>query len=201
MSLIKKVCLFVIVFAGSVVTKAQDGPHGLNVNVMAPDFMAKDQHGKTFHLKNSLAKGPVLLIFYRGQWCPFCNRELKSLEDSLSLITGKGVTLVAVTPELQENVSKTIAKTGATYQILHDEGLKIMKSYDVAYALDSNMKAQYTKFGVDVAKNNGSNGNNLPVPAVYVIDRNGMIVYRFFQPDFRIRLSVAEIISHLPKTI
>ncbi len=179
--------------------EAQVGPQGLKPNTTAPDFIAKDQNGEVFHLKNSLTKGPVLLVFYRGQWCPYCNKELKALEDSLNLLIRKGVTLVAVTPELQENVSKTIAKTGATYPILHDEGLKIMKSYDVAYTVDSTSTVRYLKFGIDVSRNNGSNGNNLPVPAIYIIDRKGIIVYRFFEPDFRIRPSVAEMISHLPE--
>jgi peroxiredoxin len=199
MSLIKKAFFPVILLATWVSAEAQVGPRGLKTNTAAPDFIAKDQNGGVFHLASSLTKGPVLLVFYRGQWCPFCNKELKALEDSLALLVRKGVTLVAVTPELQENVSKTIAKTGATYPILHDEGLKIMKSYDVAYAVDSTWTTRYLKFGVDVARNNGSNGNNLPVPAIYIIDRKGIIVYRFFEPDFRIRPSVAEMISHLPK--
>jgi peroxiredoxin len=197
MLLNKRILLAVLLMIGSAVVFAQSGPKGLAVNTAAPDFTAPDQNGKSFHLKSMLQKGPVLLVFYRGQWCPYCNKELKSLEDSLVLITGRGATLVAVTPELGENVSKTIAKTGAKYPILHDEGLKIMKSYDVAYAVDSTWTSRYMKFGVDVAKNNGSNGNNLPVPAVYVIDRKGVIVYRFFEPDFRIRPSVAEMASHL----
>jgi peroxiredoxin len=199
MSQIKKGFFSVMLLATWAFSEAQVGPQGLKTNTAAPDFSAKDQNGTTFHLKSSLTKGPVLLVFYRGQWCPFCNKELKSLEDSLTLITHKGATLVAVTPELQENVSKTIAKTGATYPILHDEGLKIMKSYDVAYEVDSAWTARYLKFGVNVAGNNGSNGNHLPVPAIYIIDRKGVIVYRFFEPDFRIRPSVAEMIGHLPE--
>ena len=189
------------IFVPGSLLKAQTAPAGLPVNATAPDFKAKDQNGKTFHLKSSLSKGAVLLVFYRGQWCPYCNHELKSLQDSLTLIAKKGVTLVAVTPELQENVSKTITKTGATYPILHDEGLTIMKSYDVSYAVDSTWTARYLKFGVDVSKNNGSNGNTLPVPAIYVIDRKGKIIYRFFEPDFRIRPSVAEILAHLPDSM
>jgi peroxiredoxin len=199
MSLIKKAFFPVMLLATWVSAEAQFGPQGLKPNTAAPDFIAKDQNGAVFHLKSSLMKGPVLLVFYRGKWCPYCNKELKALEDSLTLLVRRGVTLVAVTPELQENVSKTIAKTGATYPILHDEGLKIMKSYDVAYAVDSTWTARYLKFGVDVARNNGSNGNNLPVPAIYIIDQKGIIVYRFFEPDFRIRPSVAEMISHLPE--
>jgi peroxiredoxin len=199
MSIIKKAFFPVMLLATWVSAGAQVGPQGLKLNTAAPDFTATDQNGAAFHLKSSLTKGPVLLVFYRGQWCPYCNKELKALEDSLTLIVRKGATLVAVTPELQENVSKTIAKTGATYPILHDEGLKIMKSYDVAYEVDSTWTARYLKFGVDVGGNNGSNGNYLPVPAIYVIDRKGIIVYRFFEPDFRIRPSVAEMISHLPE--
>jgi peroxiredoxin len=199
MSVIKKAFFPVMLLAAWVSAEAQVGPQGLKLNSAAPDFIAKDENGAVFHLKSNLTKGPVLLVFYRGQWCPYCNKELKALEDSLTLIVRKGATLVAVTPELQENVSKTIAKTGATYPILHDEGLKIMKSYDVAYEVDSTWTARYLKFGVDVARNNGSNGNNLPVPAIYIIDRKGIIVYRFFEPDFRIRPSVAEMISHLPE--
>jgi peroxiredoxin len=200
MSFIKQTIIMVSII-GAINADAQMAPQGLKVNTAAPDFIANDQHGKPFHLKKSLAKGPVVLIFYRGQWCPYCNHELKSLEDSLSLVTGKGATLVAVTPELLENVSKTIAKTGATYPILHDAGLKIMKTYDVSYAVDSASTATYIKYGVNVAENNGSNGNNLPVPAIYIIDKKGMIVYRFFEPDFRIRPSVEEIITHLPESM
>jgi peroxiredoxin len=73
----------------------------LKPNTAAPDFIAKDENGAVFHLKSSLTKGPVLLVFYRGQWCPYCNKELKALEDSLTLIVRKGATLMAVTPELQ----------------------------------------------------------------------------------------------------
>jgi peroxiredoxin len=199
MTLIRQLLIPAMLLVTWASTEAQTGPQGLSIHTAAPDFAAKDQHGAVFHLQSSLAGGPVLLVFYRGQWCPYCNKELKSLEDSLTLITRKGARLVAVTPELQENVSKTIAKTGASYPILHDEGLKIMKLYDVAYALDSTWTARYIKFGIDVAGNNGSNGNNLPVPAIYIIDRKGMIAYRFFEPDFRIRPSVAELISHLPE--
>src|ERR1700733_15362851 len=110
MLLIKKVFFPVVLLATWVSAEAQVGPQGLKANTAAPDFIAKDQNGAVFHLKSSLIKGPVLLVLYRGQWCPYCNKELKALEDSLTLIIRKGATLVAVSPELQENVNKTIAK-------------------------------------------------------------------------------------------
>ena len=176
---------------------AQNMPEGLQVNEKAPDFSGKDQSGKKIYLFTELKKGPVVVVFYRGQWCPFCNRQLKKLEDSLSFIKEKGATLIAITPEKQENISKTVNKTNASYSILFDDGLKIMKSYDVSFPVDSSIVERYKKSGIDFNEVNGINGANLPVPAVYVISREGTIIYRHFDPDYKRRASVQEIISHL----
>src|SRR6187455_874671 len=95
----------VLIFALFVSTGllAQEAPEGLFIASKAPDFKAKDQNGKDVRLKDLLKQGKVVLVFYRGQWCPFCNRELKKLEDSLQYIREKGATLVAVTPEKPES--------------------------------------------------------------------------------------------------
>src|ERR1700754_323526 len=128
----KRTILFLALIASAVVN-AQMQPKGLQVNDVAPSFTAKDQNGNAVSLAEQLKKGPVVLVFYRGQWCPFCNKQLKKLEDSLSLIQGKGATLIAVTPETPESIKMTAEKTKASYPLLFDDGMKIMKSYDVAY--------------------------------------------------------------------
>ncbi len=134
---------------------AQEAPEGLFIQSKAPDFKAKDQNGKEVRLKDLLKKGKVVLIFYRGQWCPYCNKYLKKLEDSLQLIKDKGATVIAVTPELPENISKTIEKTNAEFSILFDEGLKIMKAYDVEYELPENTVTRYRNSGIKIDENNG----------------------------------------------
>ncbi|MEP6711088.1 MAG: peroxiredoxin-like family protein, partial [Ferruginibacter sp.] len=193
----KKIILLAIILIQAACAIAQTEPKGINVDDKAPMFIGMDQSGKSFDLKNELKKGPVVLVFYRGQWCPYCNRQLKELEDSLSLITGKGATLVAITPEKSENISKTIEKTKATYPILFDDGLKIMKSYDVAFAVDEKTIEKYKGYGIDFTNANGAaNGANLPVPAVYVINKDGTIVYRHFDKNYTKRASVAEILEH-----
>jgi peroxiredoxin len=149
------------------------------------------------HLKDVLKKGKVVLIFYRGQWCPYCNRQLKKLEDSLQQIIGKGATLIAVTPEKPENITKTIEKTSATYSILFDEGLKIMNAYNVSFEVPENTLTRYRNTGIDIEKNNGSNGKYLPVPAVFVINKESTITYRFFEPDYKKRPTVQEILENL----
>ena len=177
---------------------AQEAPEGLFINSKAPDFKAKDQNGSEVRLKDSLRKGKVVLIFYRGQWCVDCNRFLKKLQDSLQFIKAKGATVIAVTPELPENISKTIEKTNAGFSILYDEDLKIMKAYDVEFEVPQNVLDRYHNSGIKIDENNGKkNGNFLPVPATYVIDKESNIKYRFFQPDYKKRPSVKEILDNL----
>ena len=176
---------------------AQDAPEGLFLNSKAPDFKAKDQHGNDIRLKDLIKKGKVVLIFYRGEWCPYCNKYLQRLEDSLQLVKDKGATLIAVTPEQPENISKTIEKTKAEYSILHDENLKIMKAYEVEFEVPENTLKRYRNTGIKLDEANGKNGNYLPVPATYVIDKEGAVIYRFFNQDYKKRPSVKEILDHL----
>lgn len=176
---------------------AQPYPKGLAIGDKAPDFTGKDSKGNAFTLATQLKKGEVVLIFYRGQWCPFCNKQLSSLNDSLQAIVSKGAMLVAVTPETVDNVDKTISKTKASFPIISDSDLKIMKSYQVDFSVEQATQDRYKKFGIDFAVANGSNGANLPVPATYVIGKDGKIKYVFFNPDYRLRPSVKEIVEHL----
>lgn len=176
---------------------AQPSPKGLQLNAKAPDFSAKDQYGKLIILSAELKKGAVVMVFYRGQWCPYCNRQLKELQDSLSFIKEKGAILIAVSPEKPENISKTVEKTKASYAVLFDDGLKIMKSYDVAFNVDSSTVERYKKNGIDFYDANGGNGATLPVPTVYIINKEGVIIFKHFDPDYRKRVTVQEILSHL----
>lgn len=190
------VLLFFFIYYSLTINAQQ--PQGLHVNDVAPEFTGIDQNGKTISLKSELQKGSVVLVFYRGEWCPYCNRYLKELEESLSQISSKSATVIAVTPQLDEYIDKSVEKTKATFSILHDDGLKIMKSYDVAYKLDEATLDKYKRFKIDLNVINGSiNGSSLPVPAVYVINRNGKIAYRFFDPDYTVRAPIKTIMGYL----
>ncbi len=193
----KKLLLLSLLSFFALLVIAQEAPEGLFINSKAPDFKAKDQHGKDIRLKDLLKQGPVVLVFYRGHWCPFCNRQLKKLEDSLQFIRDKGATLIAVSPEKPENISKTVEKTGADYSILHDEGLKIMKAYEVEFEVQENTINRYRNTGIDLEKINGKDWKYLPVPAIYIIDKESNITYRFFYTDYKKRPSVQEILKNL----
>lgn len=116
----------------------------------------------------------------------------------MSLVSNKGASLITITPETAAGIAKTIEKTKATYPILYDDGLSIMKSYDVAFKVDDRAIEKYKGYGIDFTKANGdSNGPNLPVPAVYIISKEGKIIFRHFDKDYTKRVSVAEILEHL----
>ena len=182
----------------SFLTNAQEKPEGLFINSKAPDFKATDQYGKEIRLKDVLKDSVVVLIFYRGQWCPYCNKQLKKLEDSLQLIKDKKAKLIAITPENTENISKTIEKTKASYSLLYDKEMKIMKVYAVAFEVDERTVSRYKNADIDLATANGQKDKvYLPVPAVYIINKEGTITYRFFEADYKKRPSVSEILENL----
>lgn len=172
-------------------------PEGLKVGDMAPDFSTKDQDGKTISLKQALKNGPVIMLFYRGQWCPYCNKQMSRFSDSLSMLTAKGASLLAITSETAENVKKTIEKTKSTFPVLEDEGMTIMKMYKVNFAVDEKTITKYKGYGIDFDKANGSNGANLPVPATYIIGTDGKVKYVFFNTDYRKRASVLDVLNNL----
>ena len=186
-----------ILFALPFFVQAQGFPNGLSENAKAPYFSAIDQSGKKFELSNALKKGSVIVVFYRGQWCPYCNKQLKAMQDSLSMILAKGASIVAISPEKPENIAKTVEKTKVSFPILMDDGMRIMNEYQVKFAVDTATQTRYKKFGIDFSEVNGSNGANLPVPAVYIVNSKGDITYRYFDTDYRKRVSLAELLSHL----
>lgn len=193
-----RIFFLMIGFLVSSVAPAQEKPEGLFINSKAPDFQAIDQYGKEIRLKDVLKDSLVVLFFYRGEWCPYCNRHLKKLEDSLQLIKDKGARLIAVTPEKPEYILKTIEKTKASYSLLYDKEMKIMKAYAVAFQVDEKTVSRYKNADIDLATANGQKDKvYLPVPAVYIISKEGTIMYRFFNADYKRRPSVQEILDNL----
>lgn len=176
---------------------AQEAPFQLNVGDEALNFQGIDQNGKAFELYDALEKGPVVLMFYRGFWCPHCNKQLSQMEDSLNFITDKGGIVVAVTPEKPESINKTIDKTGASFKIIHDKDLSIMNTYHVAFRMEEALLKKYKKWGIDLDSANGENGPNLPVPATYIIGQDKKILFAFFDPDYKKRATVGKILQNL----
>jgi len=192
----KLLTLFFAIFLFTI-SFAQDKPEGLFINSKAPNFSAKDQNGKEVSLKDLKKKGKVVVVFYRGNWCPYCNKQLQKLQDSLNLITEKGASIVAITAENSEGISKTVEKTKVSFPIISDEEMKISKNYGVAFKVDERTATRYRNSDIDLLKINNQKEPQLPVPAVYIVDKDGFVTYRFFESDYKKRVSVKEILANL----
>ena len=181
-------------------TANQKLPKGLEVGTAAPDFKAMNQDEEEVVLSEVLAEQSVVLFFYRGEWCPLCSRYLSNFQDSLAFVEAQNVKVIAVTPEKLESSEKMLEKTGAEFIVVNDADKSIAKKYDVLFGVtEAYQKKIKTLLFTDIAKNNEEEEANLPVPATYIINRKGEIVYRHFDINYKNRASVKEILANLPK--
>jgi peroxiredoxin len=170
---------------------------GLLIGEKAPVFSGINQDGEELTLTELVEKGPVVLIFYRGYWCPYCNKHLSEIQDSLNLILHKGASVIAISPEKNEFVNKSVRQTKASFSILSDSNYLIMKKYKVDYKVATMKVMAYKLFKMDINKANGDNSNILPVPATYIIGADGKIKWIHFNPEYKKRANIKEIILNL----
>jgi peroxiredoxin len=177
-------------------------PHGLKVGDKAPDFTGYDQTGKQIELKKILENGPAILFFYRGKWCPVCSRYLNDYQDSLKVLTDQGFNILAITPESIENVEQTVKLHNLTFTVIYDCQEKIMKDYDVMFNVTKAYQEKIkSSFSIDIAENNGRDAARLPVPATYIINRDGIIVAVQFDPDYKNRATVKWMLKNLGRAL
>ena len=174
--------------------KGDTAPSGITVGSKAPNFIAIDQFDNPVELASELKKGPVVLIFYRGAWCPYCVRYLQNVTDSISFIQEVGASVYAVTPQLSEGISAVSDKTDGQIPILHDQNGDIMNMYDGSFEVTEKYQERVASKKMNLAESNGQEVAALPVPATYVIDASGVILYRHFDVDYKKRATVAAII-------
>jgi peroxiredoxin len=183
---------------------AQDFPpiddvKGLAIGSDVENFSALSQYGEEFNLKDALKEGPLVVVFYRGQWCPYCNRHLSALEENLQAIKKKGARVVAVSPEKQEMLMKSAKKTGASFSLLTDDDFNISEAFDLAFLPTSGTRLKYnTILGADLEEAQTDNSERLPIPATYIIGQNGKVLWRHFDRDYSKRANPEEILANLP---
>lgn len=177
-------------------TKTIDQVKGKMVGDKIDDFSAKDHLDKTFTLSEE--KGKIVLVFIRGQWCPYCNKYVEKLQDISPELKKKNARLVIISPEKPEFIEKTISKTKTDYTVLYDEDYKIAEMFDVLYTPDQRTLDFYnSRIKSDFTDSRSDKSGRLPVSATFIIDENKEISWRHFNPDYKERASLEDILKNL----
>ncbi len=163
----------------------------------APGFELPNVRGGTLNIRDALAEGPVVLSFYRGSWCPFCNLELNALQQQLPVIRGCGASLIAVSPEKPDASLTHAEKLNLEFDVLSDPGNGVAGAYGLIMTVPESLRPLYLQWGIDLPAANGDDSYQLPVPATYVIDRNGIIQAAYVDKDYTKRMEPEAIIEAL----
>jgi len=172
----------------------------LKIGDRAPAIVLQNAKGATVDVSTLLKKGPVIVTFYRGGWCPFCNLELKAYQEVLPEIAAAGASLVAISPEKPDDTLSTAQKNALTFEVLSDVGQNVGRAFGLVYDFTEELKSVYHGFNLDIPARNGTPGEwALPVSATYVIDRDGTIVYAYTDADYRDRADPRDVLKIVTK--
>ena len=172
----------------------------LKVGNRAPEFMLRNAKGEIVDIGALRKKGPVIVTFYRGGWCPYCNLELKAFQEILPEIKAAGASLVAISPEKPDDTLSTAEKNALAFEVLSDVGQKVGRAFGLVYQFTEELRSAYRGFGRDIPAHNGTPGEwALPVSATYVIDQNGTIIYAYTDVDYRDRADPGDVLDFLTR--
>lgn len=163
-----------------------------------PPFILKSANGSVLNSDDLLSKyDKIIIAFFRGIWCPYCNLELRALQDSLSKIENEKVKLVAVSPQKSGYSLSMNEKNEITFDVLVDENNVFAKQLGISFSLQDAVLPHYQRLGIDLKEFNGNNENTLPVPAVFVVDKNYDVKYSFVDVNYMNRVDINELIKSL----
>ncbi len=177
---------------------------------LSKNALKKDEKAKDFKLPNALNKEVclkdilkendfVVLSFYRGGWCPYCNLELKALENINNELNRLNAKLIAISPQTPDKSLSTKEKNELSFEVLSDSNNKIAKEYGLVFNLADELKPIYKSFGIDVVDSNDEDSFELPMPATYVINKDKEIIYTFIDEDYTTRSEPQEILDIIGK--
>lgn len=173
------------------------GRNAPNVGDAAPDFTLPSAAGRSLRLQDQLARGPVILTFYRGGWCPYCNLQLRAYQHELTRIRELNASLLAISPQIPDASLDTTQKNTLEFDVLSDVGSHVARAYGLAFQMPDELQRIYQSRKINLPQFNGSDDWTLPIPATFVVNREGKIVLRHVDVDYRTRLDPEEVIVAL----
>lgn len=164
---------------------------------LAPDFTLPNATGGTVSLKQLLRDGPVIVSFYRGGWCPYCNLELRALQANVGEFENRGARLVAISPQVPDESLSVSEKHNLTFEVLSDVGALVAQEYGLSFNIPADLAAIYEKRGHELIRANGGHDRTLVIPASYVIDQGGVIRWAFVNSDHTQRADPSDLVAAL----
>ncbi len=165
---------------------------GLSVGDKAPDFSLPNAFGKQVSLSEALKADIVIIKFYRGEWCPICNLDLMAVQKHLSQITAFGARLMAISPQKPENALTTIQKNSLGFEVLSDSDQEVIKAYNLQFDPGEDYHQRR-----DLSLLNGDGSKNLPVPATFIINKEGIIEACHVEANYTERMTPEQILIAL----
>lgn len=151
--------------------------------------------GKSVSLKDLRGDTPTVVVFYRGGWCPYCNRQLSALQEVMPELKEKGWKLVALSPDKPEELKKTVEEQKLDYVLASDSRMEAAEAFGIAFQVDAPTIEKYKTYDIDLVKSSGQKHQQLPVPSVFLVNAEGQIIFVYSNPDYKTRLSPEELLK------
>lgn len=177
--------------------RASGAVPGIAIGDHAPDFTLPNAVGEPVRLGERLDAGPVVVLFYRGAWCPFCDLHLRSIQEHLPEIHARGASLVAVSPQAPDSSLTLTERLGLGFDLLSDLDQSVSTAWRLRFELPEALRQVYRDMGMALDEHNADGSWHLPVPATFVLDRTGVVQARHVDPNYRERMPVADILAAL----
>lgn len=171
--------------------------NAINVGEKFPDFSLPNAEDTKTSLSTLLEKGPLVISFYRGAWCPYCNLEINALQNRLADIQATGAQLIAISPQSPNKSSDQISASKLTFDVLSDSSNKLAKQCGLVFTLPESLRPIYASWELDIPGHNGDDTFELPMPATFIIGSDGVIKYAFIDMDYTKRLEPEVIVEQL----
>ncbi len=169
----------------------------IKAGTQAPDFTLLDARGTAVKLSHLLEQGPVVMTFYRGQWCPYCHMMLRAYQQALPQLQAGGATLLAISPQTPHHSRALAEKLELTFAVLSDMGNQMARQFGLVFTLDEAVRGAYKQVGADLPRFNGTDSWELPMAGTFLVDQSGIVRLAFVDPDFTRRLDPSVIFARL----
>lgn len=180
------------------IAPSADGTKPIEKGTAMPDAVVRDAEGNETTLKKLTGGKPTVLVFFRGGWCPICTRHTGQLIEAYPQIKAKGAQLIAISPDNPKSTEANQTKNSIPFPVYSDSDLTAAKAFGLAFQVDDATVEKYKGYGIDLVAASGQTHHSLPIPAVYIVDANGQVVYAHSDPNYRERLDPAVILKNLP---